>query len=303
MPTDTFRLLLASDLHVGEVPNRVGLLEVPQCIDPFNVRFMSSHSQVLLDGLADLACSPDYDALVVAGDLTSTGSDGDFQAVRRWLDDVEARSDKPVIIPGNHDRYHGPGYLPGSTRFEKHLDSYWRPGQAVQVVADLELGRSRLVLIGVDCTLSSVQDAEPFPLSHLGQGCVRTEHVEALRRVHQEVTRDGADNVVVGLVVHYPPLYPGGGRSLKLVNETALVTAMFELVIPFAMCGHTHQAMCYRIDGAIGVICNGTSTQRVGPRFEGHTVHEVSVSVHHDNRSPDVTMCELAWCEDHATFR
>lgn len=169
------------------------------------------------------AFTPAVDAVIFSGDLTDTGGEGEFVAIRAILDRLAA----PVFaVPGNHDRrdtlraaFADTGFLDPATPF------------CAGVAEDFPLR-----LIGLD---SSVPGK---PHGELGQ-----QQREWLAQ--KLAARPGAPTLAF---VHHPPFATGirhmDVQNLKDGAALVDVLARHPQVLHLA-CGHVHRAIETRIGG------------------------------------------------------
>src|SRR5947209_5302025 len=144
-----FRLLHLSDLHIAVKPREIGFPD--RRYAPYfpngKVRLIkcSSWDPRLGDNiLARLVESRDLlDAVLITGDLATTGEQEDLGRAREFIDSLRRlaqtappgggppRQPKIIVLPGNHDRFHGKPKWAGCGRFDTTFAGEWQPVQQV----------------------------------------------------------------------------------------------------------------------------------------------------------------------------
>lgn len=288
-----FRLLHLSDLHIAGEANRYSLIDSYQ---PIRSTFKSlarlqsplkipSHDSRAARALAtQLAQEKDqYDAILISGDLATTGADKDINAAYNYLhgklrhtkdvvDDIHPICDVARLIwmPGNHDRYKDNLFNPGCKRFEEsnYFRETWRKSGQFQTdlgkndgaVHSYHLAKKGRILTVV-CVDFSFQQSD-FP-KHIGQGIVLEDVLAELERVTTESKNKFRGTAIVW-VSHFPPKFPRVANSLKLENEYTFLQLAEKLNISIIFCGHTHEALDYDVpmpSKNIRVVCCGTSLE------------------------------------------
>ena len=140
----TFRLLHASDFHLAETPYKAGTTTAGW-VAKFKPKKLSrpwlqiSHDPHVLRAFAVFAhgIAHEIDALIVTGDLSTTGRRVDLHAAKAFLTDpavgatpltsegeptlsAYGKRNRLDVLPGNHDRYRSAArlYRPGGTVFD-----------------------------------------------------------------------------------------------------------------------------------------------------------------------------------------
>jgi 3',5'-cyclic AMP phosphodiesterase CpdA len=297
-----FRLLHLSDLHIAGEANRYSLVDsyspkisFLKCLgrgqSPLKI---PSHDARAARALARQIVEDKgkYDAILISGDLATTGSEEDIKAAhdyfhgKLWhtknlIDDIPKICDvgRVIWMPGNHDRYEGNSFKPGCKRFEQpnFFGGRWRREGQFQTDLGKQDGpvhsyhlkkdNSYLTIICADFTY---QESHPdLWLSgqnggdHIGQGYVADEVLSELERV-TNASRNKFENTAIVWVSHFPPQFPRVATSLKLVNDERLLELADKLCISVIFSGHTHEAMDYPLTSGsqnVRIICCGTTLE------------------------------------------
>lgn len=275
--------------------------------------------------------TPDLDALVLTGDLATTGHDSDLGVATRFMRGdlpehwspfavpalVQPDSFPVVALPGNHDRYEGVALFPNSKAFERHVDEDWSFGSgATHSIAGtdprvkllrLEKSNVALVLSFADFTLASEHDGEGLT-GYIGQGRVGRELLQDLVRSTRvalaEARRDGL-HAAAAWVVHYPPEFDGISQSLQLLDDAVLVAAASDLGVPLVLAGHTHEARSYVCKSSVAggspvrVVCAGAATGVSANEVFEFAVLRIDVGL---NRMVSITLEPYRWDGSDGTF-
>lgn len=263
----TFQLLHLSDLHFGAWTRRSwvdagfsGLLKGKN-----SLVYPTSHSPVLAEAVAEVAFSlrGSLDAVLITGDLASTGSDEDLREAHAfvtspptslWLADANsptlAASDAAMIVlPGNHDRFKGPEVRPpcwssGGRAFDRYF-SEWSTRRAVAYV--LQGQASQTEHLGIVCGDFSLRRNSHATgrRARLGQGYAYRYVLNRMVKLTQEV-RSRYERSAVIWAVHFPPLFPHNDSLLELLEGTRVLVEAAQRSIQYILCGHTHDAMVYK---------------------------------------------------------
>jgi 3',5'-cyclic AMP phosphodiesterase CpdA len=297
----TFRLLHVSDLHVGVRPRVVGFPDwrsLPQL--PGGQRGYlapSSSDPSLVDAAACWLYRDDngFDAILVTGDLGTTGQPADLALAHDYLfapavpggywsvtgkPSFQASGAPVYVLPGNHDRFEGWYLGPAGKQFDLAFGkSGWSAGQGAQILAVLgQPGEGeKLAVVAADFTLASYWDATG-PWGYMGQGMVYPAVLSALAAATRRV-KEVYGEVGVVWAVHFPPCFAGIDPDLALLNELALPPAAAALGVEHLFCGHTHEAREYVVPGKppLHVHCAGTTTQYATQH--GNVMHDTQITV------------------------
>ena len=223
------------------------------------------------------------DVIIISGDLADTGQSAALERAgqfvyspagppsRPWLCEghrptIGAAGVPIILLPGNHDRYHGQFGRPGCRRFDSVFSRHWSAGlQGVQSCFLPDDENSQLAIICADLSLIRRQDASA-PGGHWGQGRVYKRSLRELRRLTRLALTSDPPAAVVWMV-HFAPEYKyEDGSSLKetlrLVNADALVRAAENLGVQRIFCGHTHCSClpyCPASAPSVRVHCSGSA--------------------------------------------
>jgi Calcineurin-like phosphoesterase len=335
-----YRILHLSDPHFASRASRAGWGDLGAfAFDFFVTRrivasAMASHAPVLAKFAALFAHSQTdvLDAIILTGDIATTGARSDLETARRYFDPARemdvavSKLASPVggaplprrlaksipltlgdveldrhLLPGNHDRYdtQHPFCIPGCTDFDAVFSGYWRPSARVQTLrVDEKPGSFPLVVIAADLCLPKGDSGDGL-FAHLGQGRVEEAVLDSLRL---ETTRHRETRPTAGIVwaLHFPPSYPNLRRPLQLLNGAALLDLASEMNVEHIFAGHTHRAMQYVPDGySCTVHCAGTFAQH-GAQKHSVYVHGINVDI---EQRVTVTSCEYRFDDVHLAFR
>lgn len=233
------------------------------------------------------------DAVVLTGDLATTGSLDDIDRVAKFLAAASSpkcrhRSDESdyrgatlsavnvpiVFLPGNHDRFiatrnlHKNKYpiffYPGGTHFDRELRDYRTyPVQELEISTAISKDRRlRVVILAVDFTLENFADHEGF-YGWLAQGKAYSDERRQLTSRTRQLNKQRREDEVLCVLwaMHYPPgfPYPKYGR---LLGERQVIREATEVGVSAILAGHTHQQMTYRNpSAAFWIFCCGTTAQ------------------------------------------
>ena len=236
-----------------------------------------------------------YDAIVLSGDLATTGSTADLDEVLALLwpatdgylgsdgrPTLRAASKPILLIPGNHDRFGSTWaiYPPGNTRFDQVLGRHWSAGQDAQELWLCRKGQSTLVLIGADFTLRADELGEG-PWGYLGQGRAYVEPISKLCQLTQNARKRDPDAIVLW-VIHFDPTVENG--SLRLLDKDNFRAAVQRERIAAVLCGHMHRNYD-TLAGATVYVC-GTTTQEYAP--DGNFLNLIEIEVPAGSHAPTI---------------
>lgn len=292
------RVLHASDLHMGGVPNRIGIPEVLKAPANYPInqwQAVSTHSDLHADAFAAwvYANAASFELVLVSGDLATTGYAFDLQTAHEYLFSPAVRgylnaqnrptlqtTGKPtVVIPGNHDRF-GSNHLPGDHNFDAQFGAAWSAGQGAQVLFNQSIGGVQFVLIGADFSLRAGDLGGAIygmPLGFLGRGRVYPNRLQQLVALTQQQRRTFKDCVVIW-VIHFEP--DQANSSLELLDEQLVAQALHQLdragvEVDAILCGHTHETNVNKIFGNANVYVSGTATQYASLSGNGFLVLDI----------------------------
>ncbi len=181
------------------------------------------------------------DVVVVAGDLTTTGYEAEYEEAAEWL----ARMEFPkVVIPGNHDS-RNVGYL----FFRREFGD---PFSKFRLAFDDERAE-RLQATGF--TVVGLDSSEP----DLDEGRIGFDRYPWIR---EQFSHPGDIRIVT--VHHHLVPIPGTGRERNIVLDAGdLLLTLVDLDVDLVLSGHKHVPFFWGLNGTL--ICNsGTAgTRRV----------------------------------------
>lgn len=275
---------------------------------------MSSHDPDLLDRAIRRVYldRANLDAVMVSGDLATTGETADLQAAavhvmspavagshrdatgRATLQSVQREI---ILFPGNHDRYKGRFYAPNGREFDRLLGKLWNPVKEIQTVT-LELSGQRLAIVCADFCLRSTLDATGLP-GMLGQGKASDSTVADL--VNETLAQRNQRGAGVIWAVHFPPAFPGINSALSLLDDVNLIDAANRVGVSSIICGHTHEALQYAAAGdpPVDIFCAGTACQYFARN--GNVIHIYEIEA--DGTSLGrVSRTDLVWNQRRGDF-
>lgn len=301
-----FRFLHASDLHIAQRPEGVGITDVRTAglrRGLKNLAMASSYEIGLADALVRLAGvladgADPLDGVLLSGDVATTGGAKDLARAHEFVDGApgtdlfRARETlrscgKPrLLIPGNHDRFDPPHFDPGGTQFDAVFGGFWSAGQGAQLLWQGTRDGQTLAIVGADLTLRDAGDASVPAFGQLGQGRANTAVIEALVQ-ETETLRAASPEAGVVWVVHFPPDFRELSPVLELVDSSRLVNAAVASGVEHVIAGHTHEPRIYDCRAADGrsvrILCAGTATQAISA--SGHFAHLLEISVLAEGRT------------------
>ncbi len=285
------------------------------------VGFASSYHPLALDSLVKFAESQsDLRAVILSGDIATTGFDYDLLKAKEFLDGPKAGTFAasqslshigiPVwILPGNHDRYTYTGqewfFSPGGTLFDQILSNHWSGKvRTYPPLRDVNDGFSVLVL-GADFGLQdSSHSTRLRRFNKLAQGKVydkvlTTLESETISLQDRERSDFPRHEQVILWAVHFPPLFKGLSVAKSLLEASDLVDKAKERGVQAILAGHTHYFRDYFAAPDVRVLCAGTATQNdsVIKHCQIISVKKPSVG------SPAIDVDHYEWDIDNVTFR
>jgi len=234
------------------------------------------------------------DAVVLTGDLATTGTSDDIERVSKFLrarssskcphksDESDYRGATlsavklPILcLPGNHDRFiptrdrykkiYPKFYEPGGTNFDRQLFDYGhQPVQGIEVPATLSNKKKlRVVILGADFSLETFDDHEGL-YGWLAQGKAYSDKRRELALQTEKLRNERKDNEVLCVLwaMHFPPGFPRYPDHGRLLREEKVIGHANRTGVRAILAGHTHEQITYRNPGsAFWVFCCGTTTQ------------------------------------------
>jgi 3',5'-cyclic AMP phosphodiesterase CpdA len=310
---ESFRLLHLSDLHIAVQQKVIGFPDrrhLPQYpLGQFSLS-PSSYDFDLAKAVAKHAflLGNQLDAILITGDLATLGYTADLTLARDyghapglpqplpgqppwtwapWLNasgfpTLEPSGAPVILLPGNHDRFHGWLLHAGGTAFDVVFVADWDGRRKAQTLIVLQLGREHLAILAADFTLQRDADADAATggrWAYVGQGKVYPAVLQALL---QETMSQRAQYQPLALVwaLHFPPEWAGMDPVLRLVDDHLLAVAS-RAGVAHLFCGHTHEPRSYALasNPAVQVYCAGTATQYCAPPPHANSLHPVEIDV------------------------
>ena len=251
-----------------------------------------SHDKIVLRAFAIFAHNirKTIDAMIITGDLATTGNLTDLQAAYEFLTAPAGQRSyltavgeptlsewmgPPInpnqrqlldILPGNHDRYR-PGLrcLPGGTVFDARFSpALWVSGTRVQ--AGLAKRKNDVVLhvVKADFALSRWYHGKFFYYlpGWYGQGRVYEEVLEELveetKRIRKIITDQECTPISLW-AIHFDPFTTD--ETLQLLESERLIEAAKEANVTAILCGHTHESKIKPLSDTTTVYACGTTCQ------------------------------------------
>lgn len=335
----TLRILHASDLHISVFKNMVSSVDhFSNLRDQQNLNFWtlsklaaeffrsfrkkmtaSSYDPVVLkrlahfiynysrtkvvDGAVATENDPNsVDAVILTGDLATTGSSHDIQRVSNFLSSpfdhrypylnnnheatLSAIKDPIWFFPGNHDRFVPTlnwiwiNYLPipkffepSGNQFDTQLLNF--RSEPVRVLGELtdRSGTLTVVVIAADFTLKRLGDHDGI-YGWLAQGRVyENVLLELVKTTQQQISKHEAENggtLCLLWAIHFPPGFPHISSTNRLLREEQLLAQANQNRVHAILAGHTHEQTLYRKPGmSSDVLCCGSTTQHVPLKSRG----------------------------------
>jgi len=289
MTSPSVRILHASDLHIAKQAN------ITSPVDRFrpgtirdaiwHATMASSFDPAILMSFADSvrkkAASGSIDAVILTGDLATTGSAADIHEAYEFLhapsdprNPIENANAKakatlskvnvPVwIIPGNHDHF-GAGYLPDRNEFARTFITEW--AGPVKSFPTLKKSGLAVTIIGADLSLNSWKASRWRRFGWFGQGRADEKILDELEKQTKLVPQVPGGCII--WAVHFPPI-PKISRSLELLDRDLLVSRANKCGVKAILAGHTHEPRDHKDPGMnFTVYCGGTVSQAFSPK--GH---------------------------------
>jgi 3',5'-cyclic AMP phosphodiesterase CpdA len=346
----SIRILHASDLHISTYKNRVSAVDhfaqlrmtgdmgvwqlgalawqfyeafrrkmTASSYDPvvlkFLAQFIYSHARQKRwkGGTVSEAGADKVDAIILSGDLATSGYDTDIDKVKEFLSAAPhpwypyASSDEDEVatlaaivspvwyLPGNHDRFvpntdwfsfHGVPFpnlfSPGGTNFDQKIRDY-QTERALELgaVPDWQTGAAgfRVVVLAADFALQQPGDHKGF-YGWLAQGCVYQPVLSQLvEKTEKAIARHQQfDEGVLGILwaIHFPPAFPQIAETNRLLFEGSLLSEANRMGVRAILAGHTHEQVRYSKPGLkCEVLCCGSSSQHVPPGSGGRNRFQI----------------------------
>jgi len=286
------------------------------------VGFATSYHPLALDSLVNFVLSQsELDAIILSGDIATTGFEHDLLKAKEFLDgppagahaaglSVLANIGPPVwILPGNHDRYTYTGqewfFSPGGTLFDQVLSNHW--SGKVKAYPPLRNAGNRLSVLTLAadfCLKKSSDSTRLHRFNKLAQGRVYEEvlvalETETLSQQEQERLNFPNHEILTLWAVHFPPAFEGLSTSKSLLQANDLVNKAEELDVQALLAGHTHIHKDYPATRYVRVLCAGTATSN-----DNATKHCQIISIDRTSgQSSAIDVDHYEWDRDAVTFR
>jgi 3',5'-cyclic AMP phosphodiesterase CpdA len=239
---------------------------------------------------------PKLDAVVLTGDLATTGRKSDIDEVKKFFTanpnpKLPYKSNEPhykgatlaavsipkIFLPGNHDRFRPTYRLYGGVPIyfapnEVHFDGLGIDYRANPVKIETlpqPKGATGLAvtILAADFTLHKLGDHQGR-FGWLAQGkATGGTHQPILDRLiaetRQAKLQKQKDEVLCVLwCIHFPPSFPGIENTNRLLGEADVLKAAHDEGVDGILAGHTHEQLTYsRPTSKCPVYCCGTTTQ------------------------------------------
>jgi 3',5'-cyclic AMP phosphodiesterase CpdA len=342
----TIRILHASDLHFADVPNLVAAtdrlsagISLPNVFSKAfwhaltHTALVSSYDPTRTLALAEFI-NNDYDAnhigrqnkpldgrrndpldaIVLTGDIATTGLTDDLKCARRFLEDAYDPSvpaqqaavpgegsisrvlthdgcscTEPVgllLMPGNHDRLRPSRktvFSPGGGKFDTILGVHWNSPRLQSHgpdVRELKIDRGSLSVsvIAADFNLKHKKHRDGKWWNKYAQGRVyRAPATPDILGDLERATASAPEEAVVLWATHFPPSFPSIPPAMKLIDDADLIAAANQHEVSAVLSGHTHEPVRYRTPWMdFEVLCAGTASQH--HTSIGHHFHVIEIS-------------------------
>lgn len=298
-----FLFLHISDLHLCEIANRINALTLMG--DPpahslhyrEDVKFYPTYPSSFDRDLANAAAAfidevgSDYDAIILSGDLATTGLYRDLEVGEFFLNAKEARpynpetflrpigsfADKVLFLPGNHDRYKDSYGQPWSFNLEIKIKNHWSPKKMDVNYRIFENNGHQIAIFLVDFSLRCSADAEaPIAINRYGRGKAYHDTMERLT-AEVAIVRNTYKNIKIAWATHYP----AGIKCqsyLSFIDEEHFISCAYKHNVSFILAGHLHRSEILCEPQQVPVLCAGTLCSiDQSPESYAHSI-EINVS-------------------------
>jgi 3',5'-cyclic AMP phosphodiesterase CpdA len=222
-------ILHASDIHFGE---------------PYN--------PVVGEAFQTVARTVRADLIVVSGDFTQRAKVHEYEAARRWLDELP---DLPrVVTPGNHD-------VPLYRVLERLFEPYRNYKKWISQELDSVTRLPGVTLVSLNSTK---------PLRAIVNGRIDPDQLEFARRAFGE--SDPTDTRIIVAHHHFSPA-PDYERETVMPGAREVLDALNQMKVELILGGHLHRAYIGNSldvypgkdrDHGIVIVQSGTTTSRRG---------------------------------------
>jgi 3',5'-cyclic-AMP phosphodiesterase len=193
-----------------------------------------------MEAVAEGIRAVEPDVVVVAGDLTTTGYEWEYDEAAAWLATIDFPQ---VVIPGNHD-----GRNVGRVHFRSRFgDPYSRYRAAFEPERAERLRATGFTIVALD-------SSEP----DLDEGRVGEEREQL----------DEPDDIKIVAVHHHLISIPGTGRERNIVHDSGdLLLTLTRMDVDLILSGHKHVPFFWGLNGML-LCSSGTAGTR---RLRGRT--------------------------------
>lgn len=289
----------------------------------FSARIATNLPKVLADH------SFAVDALLITGDLATTGTQNDLDSAKDWIAGNAAarhiprnlfRSDVAprlatvaktlIIMPGNHDRFQRQNNIPRSPLFETVFGSHWDMGSGRTMPAEnvpeirktiIQNGDDWLIVLCADFSLREKSDQDCI-FGYLGQGRAYQNICDELV-LETQFCREQHPNALIVWASHFPPKFDHErvGPRLRLLDEDKLLTAAADAEVRVIFSGHTHISKAYTVLGSrVVVVCAGTPI--AFGKDEEQSFNTVTLSANQGSLT-NLNVVRCSWHDKRATFK
>jgi 3',5'-cyclic AMP phosphodiesterase CpdA len=321
---DSIRILHASDLHIADIARLRSPLDAPKFRNFLRaVRYKAaatSYDPNILRAFGEFVRKQtDLRAIVLTGDIATTGDDKDLIKAFKFIDGPASTAnpafpysfyvegslegiDIPIfLIPGNHDRFEKTFKIfePGGMGFHAIFSKYW--DRDVQPFPVLDEGELTVAIIGADFSLRTSRDCRVPLLNKYAQGKVYSDVLDEMVAVTRRTRNETWSPAMVVLwAIHFPPDYPGEPRVMRLLNSRHFIKAANECGVEAILTGHTHKQLTYRTPRMnFQVYCAGTASEYQA-RY-GHSFQILNIT--NSWRRPQIAVEHYEFKRDLAEFR
>ena len=233
------------------------------------------------------------DAVVLTGDLATTGSYDDIKLVANFLRAASSHKCRyksaerhyrgptlsavkiPILcLPGNHDRFIALHdfqalrpiiFQPGSQEFDNQLFDYREsPFREIELFAPItEEKKLRVVMLAVDFTLENLDDCKG-EFGWLAQGRAFSDRRRKLAARTDKIRKNKRNDELLCVIwaMHFPPKFPHYPEHSSLLGEEKVVREANRTGVQAILAGHTHEQSTYRNPAmTFWVYCCGSTTQ------------------------------------------
>lgn len=184
----------------------------------------------VLEKLVEAVRSENADQILLTGDLVHIGLDSEIEQARIWLNSLGS-ANQVMLVPGNHDVY---GKGSADAVFGAWADYFFQGrqppgtgGLAEQFPVVRKFGKISLIGVSTACVTPVF----------MATGTSGDEQLERLSELLQQAE---ADNQLVVLLIHHPPL-PGMTNWRKAMTDSTALEAVLKPRPPaMIFYGHLH---------------------------------------------------------------